>query len=140
MLTNEVRSSFGTQPAPQPGRRGDLAEVPPQVVRLMRRAYGSGEHQAVLSPQPPAAERSSTGRRSCSCSASTAICGIRIVRRDRFVFNSNHQRGMDTASDLQELCGAEGIRTPDPLHAMEVRYQLRYSPARPWYWRTAPPT
>ena len=24
--------------------------------------------------------------------------------------------------------GAEGIRTPDPLHAMEVRYQLRYSP------------
>src|SRR6516165_5898667 len=30
-----------------------------------------------------------------------------------------------------ELGGAEGIRTPDPLHAMEVRYQLRYSPARP---------
>jgi hypothetical protein len=27
------------------------------------------------------------------------------------------------------FCGAEGIRTPDPLHAMEVRYQLRYSPA-----------
>jgi hypothetical protein len=27
--------------------------------------------------------------------------------------------------------GAEGIRTPDPLHAMEVRYQLRYSPAWP---------
>ena len=26
------------------------------------------------------------------------------------------------------ICGAKGIRTPDPLHAMEVRYQLRYSP------------
>jgi hypothetical protein len=26
------------------------------------------------------------------------------------------------------MCGAEGTRTPDPLHAMEVRYQLRYSP------------
>ena len=25
--------------------------------------------------------------------------------------------------------GAEEIRTPDPLHAMEVRYQLRHSPA-----------
>ena len=25
-------------------------------------------------------------------------------------------------------CGAEGIRTPDPLHAMQVRYQLRHSP------------
>jgi hypothetical protein len=32
------------------------------------------------------------------------------------------------ASDLQKIGGAEGIRTPDPLHAMEVRYQLRYSP------------
>jgi hypothetical protein len=28
--------------------------------------------------------------------------------------------------------GAEGIRTPDPLHAMEVRYQLRYSPLTPY--------
>ena len=25
-------------------------------------------------------------------------------------------------------CGAEGTRTPDPLHAMQVRYQLRHSP------------
>jgi hypothetical protein len=33
------------------------------------------------------------------------------------------------ACDLRFLGGAEGIRTPDPLHAMEVRYQLRYSPA-----------
>jgi hypothetical protein len=30
--------------------------------------------------------------------------------------------------------GAEGTRTPDPLHAMEVRYQLRHSPG----CRTAP--
>jgi hypothetical protein len=36
--------------------------------------------------------------------------------------------GRETASDLR---GAEGIRTPDPLHAMEVRYQLRHSPASP---------
>ena len=27
--------------------------------------------------------------------------------------------------------GAEGIRTPDPLHAMQVRYQLRHSPDAP---------
>jgi hypothetical protein len=26
--------------------------------------------------------------------------------------------------------GAEGTRTPDPLHAMQVRYQLRHSPVR----------
>lgn len=25
--------------------------------------------------------------------------------------------------------GAEGNRTPDPLHAMQMRYHLRYSPA-----------
>ena len=28
------------------------------------------------------------------------------------------------------ICGAEGIRTPDPLIANEVRYQLRYSPQK----------
>ena len=28
--------------------------------------------------------------------------------------------------------GAEGTRTPDPLDANEVRYQLRYSPLRRW--------
>ena len=28
----------------------------------------------------------------------------------------------------EQLGGAEGIRTPDPLVANEVRYQLRYSP------------
>ena len=33
------------------------------------------------------------------------------------------------ATPRAEICGAEGTRTPDPLHAMEVRYQLRYSPA-----------
>ena len=32
--------------------------------------------------------------------------------------------------------GAEGTRTPDPLHAMQVRYQLRHSPIRcPWATR-----
>ena len=29
----------------------------------------------------------------------------------------------------QNICGAEGTRTPDPLHAMQVRYQLRHSPS-----------
>ena len=27
--------------------------------------------------------------------------------------------------------GAKEIRTPDPLNAIEVRYQLRYSPEKP---------
>jgi len=26
------------------------------------------------------------------------------------------------------MCGPEGTRTPDPLHAMQVRYQLRHRP------------
>jgi hypothetical protein len=34
----------------------------------------------------------------------------------------------------RSLSGAEGTRTPDPLHAMEVRYQLRHSPARLIVW------
>ncbi len=29
---------------------------------------------------------------------------------------------------FQPFRGAKGIRTPDPLHAMEMRYQLRHSP------------
>jgi hypothetical protein len=33
----------------------------------------------------------------------------------------------ETAADLG---GAEGIRTPGLLHAMEARYQLRHSPVR----------
>ena len=33
-----------------------------------------------------------------------------------------------TCADVPILGGAEGIRTPDPLDANEVRYQLRYSP------------
>lgn len=38
-----------------------------------------------------------------------------------------------TVASLHDVAvgGAEGIRTPDPLHAMEVRYQLRYSPVSP---------
>ena len=46
--------------------------------------------------------------------------------------------GMTPAVLSVTLGGAEGIRTPDPLHAMEVRYQLRYSPARPWHGRAWP--
>lgn len=36
------------------------------------------------------------------------------------------------------LGGAEGTRTPDPLHAMQVRYQLRHSPIA-WTNRTGQP-
>ena len=27
-----------------------------------------------------------------------------------------------------QICGGTGIRTPDPLHAMQVLYQLSYTP------------
>ena len=30
-----------------------------------------------------------------------------------------------------QIYGAKEIRTPDPLNAIEVRYQLRYSPEKP---------
>src|SRR5687768_16001252 len=37
-----------------------------------------------------------------------------------------------------DVGGAEGTRTPDPLHAMQMRYQLRHSPniVFRWCWRT----
>ena len=37
-------------------------------------------------------------------------------------------RDMHEACPETSHCGAKGIRTPDPLHAMQVRYQLRHSP------------
>ena len=50
-----------------------------------------------------------------------AVCCCRKIKNGRF---QDRNRPLTCG-------GAEGIRTPDPLHAMEVRYQLRYSPARP---------
>ena len=38
-------------------------------------------------------------------------------------FGPRHTHG------LSGLRGATGIRTPDLLHAMQTRYQLRYSPS-----------
>ena len=32
---------------------------------------------------------------------------------------------------IRSFGGSEGTRTPDPLHAMQVRYQLRHRPATP---------
>ena len=32
-------------------------------------------------------------------------------------------------TQIRKTCGAKGIRTPDLLHAMQTRYQLRHSPA-----------
>ena len=40
------------------------------------------------------------------------------------------RRAGHDASGPSSFGGAEGTRTPDPLHAMQVRYQLRHSPVR----------
>src|SRR5690348_7603214 len=39
-----------------------------------------------------------------------------------------HSRGGTRPVTCGNRSGAEGTRTPDPLHAMQVRYQLRHSP------------
>ena len=38
------------------------------------------------------------------------------------------QRGQKTVIMPKRFGGPEGTRTPDPLHAMQVRYQLRHRP------------
>ena len=43
---------------------------------------------------------------------------------------SGHRPG-DDAVDGAMGCGADRTRTDDPLHAMQVLYQLSYSPAAP---------
>ncbi len=39
----------------------------------------------------------------------------------------NRERGIN-ADALSLLCGGEGIRTPDPLNAIQVLSQLSYTP------------
>ena len=45
---------------------------------------------------------------------------------------ARHRRRTEEAGPLRvrplRVGGAEGTRTPDPLHAMQMRYQLRHSP------------
>src|SRR5580704_13044785 len=38
-------------------------------------------------------------------------------------------RHFDARQTFEKYCGAKGIRTPDLLHAMQTRYQLRHSPS-----------
>ena len=38
---------------------------------------------------------------------------------------------LDNRTEVRKIGGAKGIRTPDLLHAMQTRYQLRHSPALP---------
>ena len=49
-----------------------------------------------------------------------------VVKADRVIVC---KQGTPEHSPSQ-MRGAEGTRTPDPLVANEVRYQLRYSPGR----------
>src|SRR5690606_14720655 len=57
-------------------------------------------------------------------------------RLERFAFSERQRRTQkSTRPPLRRgrcsasiLCGPEGTRTPDPLHAMQVRYQLRHRP------------
>ena len=69
----------------------------------------------------------SADRRGCQWLA--ALAELRGLRRIRGL----HEMKKDPRFAMGEseaffVCGAEGIRTPDPLHAMQVRYQLRHSP------------
>ena len=61
--------------------------------------------------------------------ASYAYHGFRVSAGarswNRWYFN---EKGRSLLTGLVFGGGAKGIRTPDPLHAMEMRYQLRHSP------------
>src|SRR5665647_2706733 len=50
-------------------------------------------------------------------------------RRPRTTTTPRNVEGRLPEGNRPSSRGAEGTRTPDPLHAMEVRYQLRHSPS-----------
>ena len=57
-----------------------------------------------------------------TCQASSVGHECPVSRR-----RTGHLRPIDAAT-ARTVSGSEGIRTPDPLHAMQVRYQLRHRP------------
>ena len=65
--------------------------------------------------------------RACSASSATGS----LDHCCRWLLPEDQKSRFPDGEPALDLGGAEGIRTPDPLQAMEVRYQLRYSPARP---------
>jgi anaerobic selenocysteine-containing dehydrogenase len=69
----------------------------------------------------------------CSGPVASAGFGLPVApRRSRNGFPSSSALTWSRRVRVRPLryrcSGAEGTRTPDPLHAMEVRYQLRHSP------------
>jgi hypothetical protein len=71
----------------------------------------------------------------CSCSSPViAVASARVVRsNDPFLEQSPIASRAITTSHRRSDSGAEGIRTPDPLNAIEMRSQLRYSPIHSHY-------
>ena len=76
--------------------------------------------------------------------AGTASPATRRDRRDAFALGTaltcparylrRHERIKKPRPGLGYLDGAKRIRTADPLHAMQVLYQLSYGPDRtPWH-------
>ena len=73
--------------------------------------------------------------RNLRCAASRALdrwCSrLQNTGKHRAVLNFGKEKPPEPgrSPEFQRfLGGAEGTRTPDPLHAMQVRYQLRHSP------------
>ena len=63
-------------------------------------------------------------------SAWTGILAHGRVGKLRYGLRYGHQKGAGWIIQLApDLGGAKGVRTPDLLHAMQTRYQLRHSPA-----------
>ena len=66
--------------------------------------------------------------------AAPSIAGVRVFKtwaKHGGVLNVGKEKPPEPgrSPEFQRfLGGAEGTRTPDPLHAMQVRYQLRHSP------------
>ena len=108
------------------------------IMKVAPTAYGFRTSVTQLGTSPPTSPRPCTGTSSFPPSgaarASWTACSMMTMQTAQAGTATRPETCSHLVSHLsarqafEKRCGAKGIRTPDLLHAMQTRYQLRHSP------------
>jgi hypothetical protein len=132
---------------PHPHRSNTTVALPRRTLAwrpIVRQRPRRRHRQPVLNRGEPTANRAELRRNpgagsdpiSSPPDAVLQICSRLVEKQPRQTIIKDHHQTRKTPPNLRKLrwrgfgckSGAEGIRTPDPLTASQVRYQLRHSP------------
>ncbi len=97
--------------------------------------------EGVTAEKPPQQHQKGTAQQRSSCATLLQKRSSRGTQNPRETITKDRKRNTKNPSDQPKRldrrgslrCGAKGTRTPDPLTASEVRYQLRHSPGTKLY-------